>query len=156
MAPKSKTNKTFYVLPSDAFNLKHWNGVVRLNESPPLTYWWQDHLSKGARTRSVSFLKFSFSSFSSILHFNMFLDMLMLGFDMGYVLVKVCLMMSKNDPLSIFMCIWLAFMCVRPGFMHTWICSCVHVSVLEFTHRVVSFKQIIHLLSKRSTSAILV
>ena len=57
MAPKSK--KTSYVLFSDNSNLTRWNRVVRLNESPPLTYRPQDHLSEGARTRSVSFSKFS-------------------------------------------------------------------------------------------------
>ena len=71
MAPKSK--KTSYVLSSDAFNLIHWNGVVRLNESLPMTYRPQDHLLEGARTGSVSFSKFS--HFPLIFHLNMFLDM---------------------------------------------------------------------------------
>ena len=76
MAPKSK--KTSYVLFSDNSNLTRWNRVVRLNESPPLTYRPQDHLSEGPRTRSVSFSKFS--HFPLIFCFNMFLDMYMLGF----------------------------------------------------------------------------
>ena len=57
MAPKSK--KTSYVLSSDAFNLTCWNGTVRLNESPLLTYRPQDHLLEGTRTGLVSFSNFS-------------------------------------------------------------------------------------------------
>ena len=55
MAPK----KISYVLSNNAFNLACWNGVVRLNESPSLTYRLRDHLLKGASPGSVSFPNFS-------------------------------------------------------------------------------------------------
>jgi len=72
MAPKSK--KSSYVLSTDAFHLTHWNGAVRLTTTFSLTYRLQQHLSEGARVRSVSFSNFShFSSFPLIFHFNLFL-----------------------------------------------------------------------------------
>ena len=55
--PKSK--KTLYLLLSDAFNLTHWNGEIRLTKSPLLTYRPQDHLSEDARAVLVSFSNFS-------------------------------------------------------------------------------------------------
>jgi len=57
MAPKFK--KISYVLSNDTFNLMCWNGAVRLNKSPSLTYRLQDHLSKGAKIGLVSFPNFS-------------------------------------------------------------------------------------------------
>ena len=84
MAPKSK--KTFYVFSNDAFNLTCWNEVVRLNESPPLTYKPQDHLSEGARVGSISFSNFShflFFLLSSIL--ICFWTCKCLGFAVGWV-----------------------------------------------------------------------
>ena len=57
MAPKSKTKKTSYVLSSDAFNLKCWNGAVRLNEFPSLAYRAQDHLFANARAGLVNFTR---------------------------------------------------------------------------------------------------
>ena len=68
MAPKSK--KSSYILSTDAFHPTHQNGVVRLTTAPPLTYRSQQHLSKGARARLVSFIIFfPFSSFSCNLLF---------------------------------------------------------------------------------------
>ena len=58
MAPKSKTKKTSYVIFGDVFNFTHWNGAVRLNESPPLIYRPQDHVSENARATLVSFTSF--------------------------------------------------------------------------------------------------
>ena len=58
MAPKSK--KSSYILSTDAFHLTHWNGVVRLAEALPLTYKLQQHLSDGARARSVIFFSSDF------------------------------------------------------------------------------------------------
>ena len=86
MAPKSKTKKTSYMFSSDAFNLTCWNEVVRLNESPPLTYKPQDHLSEGARVGSISFSNFShflFFLLSSIL--ICFWTCICLGFAVGWV-----------------------------------------------------------------------
>ena len=39
--------------------------------------------------------------------------------------------MSKNEPLSVFMRMQLAFMRAWPAFMHTWAYSCIRVSILK-------------------------
>ena len=71
MAPKAK--KSSYILSSDAFHLTRWSGAMRLIGLPPLTYRSENHIPMA---ESISFQKiFSFSSFSMILHFNVFLAM---------------------------------------------------------------------------------
>ena len=57
MAPKTK--KPSYLITSDVFNLTHQVRATRLNESPPLLYKPNDHLSDNARARLVSFSNFS-------------------------------------------------------------------------------------------------
>ena len=57
MAPKTK--KTSYMISNEVFNLTHWDGAIRLTESPPLILKPQNHLSKGAQARLVSFSNIS-------------------------------------------------------------------------------------------------
>ena len=57
---------------------------MRMLEPLSLTYWPKDHLLANDWAKLVSFsFYFSFFSFPLIFHFNMFLDLQMLGFCCG-------------------------------------------------------------------------
>ena len=76
MALKTKTKKTSYMISDEVFNLTHWDGAIRLIESPPLTFRPQNHLLDGARTGLVSFSNFShFQFLLLIFYFDSFLDL---------------------------------------------------------------------------------
>ena len=137
MASKSKTKKTSYVLFCDAFNLTRRNRVVRLNESPPLTYRSQDHLLANARAGLVRFSNFLIFEFCFDLLFQYvfgYVNAWVLLWDgfrwkpdtlggvgtcLGWVLIKICLKMSKNTSLFGLMCTQV-LACVRSLY------SCIH------------------------------
>jgi len=74
MALKSK--KGSYIFSNDTFHLTRWNGVVRLNGTPSLTYRSQHHLSEVAKAELVSFFHFfHFQVFPLIFHFDLFLGL---------------------------------------------------------------------------------
>ena len=150
MAPKTKTKKTSYVIFNKVINLTHWDGAIRIIESPPLTFKPQNHLLEGARAGLVSFSNFfHFQVFlwsSVLIRFGLVNAWVLLwdgsrwnpdflggvGTCLGWFWFIACLKLS-NEPFYLCSCVRIhvhmcvgGFMRTHPLFMRTHLCSLVH------------------------------